>query len=146
MQNTWSKYSVLGLKEGATDRQIKLAFRKLALKYHPDVNPSSDAQQKFIELKKAYDHLLHKIEHSDEEIEKFSDGKYQRMQWDDEMSFRDDPWYRDAVKRGRVCDFAASFEEAIDSALSKIFPEYSKAYFDYQLQLKEEGRKPILLR
>lgn len=47
-------YEVLGLKKGATDQEIKSAYRKLAKKYHPDVDPSPDAKKKFEEIGEAY--------------------------------------------------------------------------------------------
>lgn len=50
-------YRILDLKPGATDRQIKSAYRKLALRYHPDRNPSREAKRKFEEATEAY-HLL----------------------------------------------------------------------------------------
>ncbi len=51
-------HSILGLATGATKKQIKSAYRKLALKYHPDRNPSAGAARKFQEIKEAYDYLL----------------------------------------------------------------------------------------
>lgn len=45
-------YEILGVKKGATDRQIKRAFRKLALKYHPDKNREEGAEEKFREIAK----------------------------------------------------------------------------------------------
>ncbi len=51
-------YSLLGVRKGATEAQLKKAYRKLARKYHPDVNPGdSKAEAKFKEVQQAYDVL-----------------------------------------------------------------------------------------
>jgi len=50
-------YKVLGLERGASDKDIKKAFRKLALKYHPDKNPDVDTSKKFREIAEAYEVL-----------------------------------------------------------------------------------------
>lgn len=50
-------YDVLGVKRDANAAQIKSAYRKLARKYHPDVNKAPDAAEKFREATEAYDVL-----------------------------------------------------------------------------------------
>lgn len=45
-------YEILGVKKNATEKQIKRAFRKLAVQYHPDKNKEKDAQAKFLEIAK----------------------------------------------------------------------------------------------
>jgi len=51
-------YDVLGVKKDAPEADIKKAFRKLARKYHPDINPGDkSAEQKFKELNEAYEVL-----------------------------------------------------------------------------------------
>ena len=47
-------YDILEVSKKATDEQLKIAFRKKALKYHPDRNKSKDAEDKFKEINEAY--------------------------------------------------------------------------------------------
>jgi DnaJ-class molecular chaperone len=50
-------YDILGVKKQATKDEIKKAYRKLALEYHPDRNKSQDASAKFKEINEAYEIL-----------------------------------------------------------------------------------------
>jgi molecular chaperone DnaJ len=51
-------YDVLGVEKGASDADIKKAFRRIAMKYHPDRNPDgADAEDKFKEAQEAYEIL-----------------------------------------------------------------------------------------
>ena len=47
-------YGTLGVEQAATAAQIKQAYRKLALRNHPDVNKAADAQERFAGISEAY--------------------------------------------------------------------------------------------
>jgi len=59
-------YDILGLKPGATDDDIRLAFRALAKQHHPDLNPGDkDAEDRFKAITTAHDLLVGKNIESD---------------------------------------------------------------------------------
>ncbi len=58
---TGDYYDVLGVSRNASEKEVRQAFRRLARKYHPDVNPDShDAQERFKEVNAAYEVLGNK--------------------------------------------------------------------------------------
>ena len=50
-------YEILGVKKNSTENEIKSAYRKLARKYHPDVNKDKGAEEKFKDINEAYEVL-----------------------------------------------------------------------------------------
>lgn len=69
-------FSILGLESGASDSEIKKAYRRLSIQYHPDKNPDPEAHNYFVEyISKAYQALTDPI--SKENFEKYGhpDGK-----------------------------------------------------------------------
>ncbi|HUJ86850.1 MAG TPA: DnaJ C-terminal domain-containing protein [Burkholderiales bacterium] len=53
-------YKILGVERGASDEEIKKAYRRLARKYHPDVSKETDAKERFQEVSEAYETLKDK--------------------------------------------------------------------------------------
>lgn len=69
-------FSILGLEPGASDSEIKKAYRRLSIQYHPDKNPDPEANKYFVEfISKAYQALTDPI--SRENFEKYGhpDGR-----------------------------------------------------------------------
>ena len=60
-------YQILGISPDTETPDIKVAYRKLARKYHPDLNPEADAEAKFKEVAEAWEVLK----------DKDSDGRYE---------------------------------------------------------------------
>lgn len=55
--NSNQAYYILGLKPGASKDEVKKAYRRLSLKYHPDKNKDPEAEEKFKNLSAAYNLL-----------------------------------------------------------------------------------------
>ncbi len=87
-------YGILGVRIGASAAEIKRAYRLLAVKYHPDKNPSQEATTRFTEIAEAYDvlsdpdkkfvydHQSYKLVHElaqEEPVPEYRDPRYRRQ-------------------------------------------------------------------
>ena len=51
-------HNILGIRPGASKEELKKAYRKKALLFHPDKNKAADAHEKFVEITMAYEYLM----------------------------------------------------------------------------------------
>ena len=99
-------YKLLGVERGATQAEIKSAYRKLARKYHPDVSKESDSEEKFKQIGEAYEVL--------KDAEKRAAYDQLGSQWREGQEFRPPPDWDAGF------EFSGGFEDA-GSAYSDFF-------------------------
>lgn len=73
-------YSILGLDDNATEADVRLRFRRLAVRYHPDKNDHPDASQKFQQILEAFQAISEDIKRAQEE-EKRRKGADDKLHW-----------------------------------------------------------------
>lgn len=69
-------YQILGLQGGASQKEIKNAYRRLSLRYHPDKNKDDRNGEKFKEIKEAYQQLRHEEKTRAKASERDVDTRY----------------------------------------------------------------------
>ena len=70
-------YKILNLSESASKKEVKKSYRKLAKKFHPDINNSKNAQERFIEIQDAYEKLMHPEKPKRQQVRK-SNSKFEK--------------------------------------------------------------------
>ena len=103
-------YRILGVKTNASQTEIKSAYRKLARKSHPDVNPNSEAARQFALLSKAYHTLIDPQEriHYDEQLKAQKNRSYSILNSDNPHA-----------KRARNLAVQAKWDRLVDEVLER---------------------------
>lgn len=71
-------YKILGLNENASLSEVKKAYRRLAMKYHPDRNNSEEAEEKFKEIKNAYEIITNKNTNNNNRNFSYNNENYEK--------------------------------------------------------------------
>lgn len=131
-------YSTLGLKKNASKEEIKKAYRKLARKYHPDVNPDDDtAVKKFREISEAYEVL------GNEENRKLydqlgSDWKRYKQGGSQGADFNWQEWARSQGARNRQHAYSRSAEDVFGGG---DFSDFFEQIFGGGFNMGQQGQR-----
>jgi len=155
-------YKILGIHPGATESEIKKAYRMLARKYHPDLNESEDADAKFIEISEAYEFLInHSKEYSfrtsgvfveseesgsfvrDLEIERILQNIRERARQQAKMRYEEFERQNEAFRLTGIPDIALVFQVMIRILLIPVF--FFLLLFPLYIALREELKMIFLL-
>jgi len=95
-------YGILGVQRDATTEQIHKAYRKLAKKYHPDINKEAGAEQKYKDVSEAYEVLKDQDKRQ----------KYDTLgeNWEQEQNFTPPPGWQN-MRSGNAGDFGGGFSD-----------------------------------
>jgi len=127
-------YKILGVKPDANLKAIKIAYRKLARKYHPDVSEEKDAENKFKDVAEAYAAL--------KDVEKRAEYDELRKHGQHGQSFKPPPgWQSSSSQDGDFSDF---FESIFGSARSRGQQTHRETRFSFRGQ-DIETELPIFL-
>lgn len=149
---------ILSVNVGASEAEIKKAYRVLAKRYHPDVSTESNASERFIQVRKAYNHLSNKdayqfyinrnhrprpnVQHAHRPSRRTSSSSHQNHSYRTRERVSDMPEFviRFGVFLDKVYDYIA-----LIIGVFMIFSPPFYYWLDDELKIEDTGWMPIVL-
>ena len=153
-------YEILGVNRNTSENDIKMAYKRLAKKYHPDLNKTPEAKERFIELQEAYSKLLNpEVENIGicgsifDSLFKDKESGINFFFWDKLVRYEDFGISRQVAKLGRYIDNLDKEEQKNYSnyrwtvnkikQLNKIFTDCIRSFQADSISLRSEKLKKI---
>lgn len=133
--NTYQCYQALGLQEGVSIKEIKFAYRKLALQFHPDKNSHDQESKKFKIIVEAYQTL--RTEYKNKIRTKSSEKHYDDSKT--KSNFNSTSWGARKTDRNPEEDWTRYTKYAEDE-YQNFWTHYEKTFWDYYEKVRSETK------
>jgi len=114
-------YEILGLAPGASKQDVKRAYRKLAMQYHPDINKAPGAKEIFLRITEAYNYLLNPPKYSGNSAEKQRKAEEEQVKRAKAAATRAARERYAAFKRRQEAEQSRAYSQAITSLIGIVF-------------------------
>jgi curved DNA-binding protein len=128
-------YKILGVDAGADDKAIKVAYRRLARKYHPDVSAEEDAEDQFKEVCEAYEVLKDKDKRAEYDM---------LRQHGDSGSFEPPPGWQAGGFQSSGGDFQGGFSDFFEQAFGQAGHDSRQGYSRQEFARRGEDIELVL--
>ena len=133
-----SNYDILGIMEGSTEKEIRDAFRRLALQYHSD---RGGENEKFIKIKQAYEDLKIGKKYPDTDIEKIKNSRVYSGDSEADVRRKNQILGQQLAKEMKTAEEWAAALNRANSTASRLFG--SKTLGEIELERKANGALSI---